>query len=529
MSPSRRLARPSALALCLVGLSALATSQQTASFPPNHPGITYSDYACAHIGPSRASFDRDLAVDWACHLEDMSPGVRATFLVDASQVRFQFQYFYAGFTCGLQRPERVSWEFGLVVDGVRRPTGTRNPLYPMFFGTTPWISLGTSPGTHAITLTWPSGADVDFLGVELKETRTDAAPRLLSAPPRTDPLVTVFGDSITQGLGATHVLNTYPVRLGALMGWRIVNLGFAGRNTVPPDAWLAAGFPAHSGGLTATPELILLAIGSNDFNLIDDVHTKTARFEENYDDWLRQFRSFLPTTPVLCLTPLPRGDEHVILDRTMEEYREAIRRVIELRADPNVYLFEGRDLIGLPPLPDDPLFDSAGLHPTDAGCEQIAQRLVAFNLARNAGFELRPLENCQEIEAPEPYLWNDDGPGASEVVASPNGNRALELSPSGNRTQLVHGLNEGDRVTLSAYGKATVPGNAGRVLLEFLDASGNEVASPVLLGFSQGTWRRLERNATVPAGTVVGRLRLAKGPGPGQFLVDDVALTLQSF
>lgn len=529
MSRSRRLARPLALILCLLGLAARTAGQQVASYAPDDPRIAYSDYSCGHIGPKRASFDRDLLVDWACHLEDMSPGVRATFQVDASQVRFELRYFYAGLTCGLERPERVSWEFGLVVDGVRRPTGTRNPLYPLFEGSTPWVSLGTAPGTHQVTLTWPSGADVDLLRVHLRETRSAAQPVLLDAPPHTEPLVTVFGDSITQGLGATHVLNTYPVRLGAMLDWRVINLGFAGRNTVPPDSWLAAGIPAHTGGLAPVPDLLLLAIGSNDFHLIADLHTKPGKFEENYAEWIRQFRMLQPTVPILCVTPLPRGDECEILDRTMEEYREAIRRVIEARADPRIYLFEGRDLVPLPPLPGDPLFDASLLHPTDLGCEQIAQRLSRFNLVRNAGFELRPMSGCQESEAPEPYLWTDAGPGESVVASGPGGNRALTLSSSGNRTQLVHGLSEGDRVSLDAFGMATIAGNSGRVSLEFLDANGLEVASPLVLAFSQSSWRRLARQTTVPPGTVLGRLRLAKGPGPGQFLVDDLGLTIVTF
>src|SRR6185503_19334809 len=264
MSLARRLARPLVRAglPVLLGFPALVAAQQFADFPPDHAGIFYSDYACAHIGPERASFDRDLAGTWVCHQEEMSPGVRATFVADASHVRFELDYAFAGFSCGTGFPVPLSWEFGLVVDGVRKPAGARNPLYPLTQGSTPWIHLGQGSGSHQITLIWPSGADVDLRRVYLKDTRGKSVPTLLDAPVRSQPQLTVFGESITQGLSATHVLNTYPVRLGALEDWSVVNLGFAGRTTQPTDAWLAAGSTSCVGGRATSPDFLLLAIGS---------------------------------------------------------------------------------------------------------------------------------------------------------------------------------------------------------------------------------------------------------------------------
>lgn len=527
MSLARRLARPLVRAVlpALLGVPALA--QQFADFPPDHPGIAYSDYACAHVDPERASFDRDLPSTWVCHQEEMSPGVRASFLVQATHVRFELEYLFAGFSCGSGFPVPLSWEFGLVIDGARRPTGARNPLYPLTQGSTPWVSLG-SGGPHQITLIWPAGADVDLRRVHLKDMRSGSVPALLGPPVRVQPQLTVFGESITQGLSAAHVLGTYPVRMGAANDWKVVNLGFAGRTTVPNDAWLAAGFPACRGGVATSPDLLLLAIGSNDFHLLNDVHTKVDKFEDRYEEWLDQFRSLQPTLPILCLTPLPRGDECAITTRTMEQYRERIRDVIEERADPRIYLFEGRDLIALPPAPGDPLFDAALLHPTDLGFEQIAERLNRFNLVRNPGFELRPLVNCTEVAEPEPYLWTSTGPGESIVTLGPGG-RQLALSASAARSQMVYGLSEGDRFSLKASGLATSAGNLGRITLEFLDANGDLVAAPLALDFNQTAWRRFARQGTAPAGTIRTQLTLAKAPGPGQFLVDDLELTVTEF
>jgi lysophospholipase L1-like esterase len=527
----RRFARPFlwAAAVSLCALPALATAQQTASFAPNDARIVYSDYACAHIDAQRAGFDRQLEGDWICHQEEMSPGVRATFLVNATHIRFGLEYLFAGFLCGLETPIPLSWEFGLIVDGVRRPTGARNPLYPMTpDDLTAWVTLGTSPMPHRVTLVWPSGADVDLRSVELRQGTGTALPALLPQPPRAQPILSVFGDSIMHGLNASHVMNTLPVRLGILEDWSVINLGFAGRTTQPTDAWLAAGLSACLDGRAAPrPDLLLLSIGSNDFHsFFTDTYTKIEKFEQRYRDWLEQFRLRQPTVPILCLTPLPRGDECRIKNRTLEEYRERIRALVEARADARIYLFEGRDLVPLPPRAGDPAFDSLLLHPNDLGFEQITARLSQFNLVRNPSFSLRPQAGCLESATPEPYLWTNAGTGTSQVTSS-NNERVLALAPLGSRTQLVYGLSAGDVFTLRGSGLTT--GEPGRISLEYLDASNHEVAAPVVLDFPWSTWRRVARQDVVPAGAVRGRLRIAKAAGTGQFLVDELELTVAQF
>jgi lysophospholipase L1-like esterase len=528
MSPRDRSLFRSA-AVWLAVLATLASAQQDASFAPDDPAISYSDYACAHIDANRASFDRELVADWICYQEKMSPGVRATFLADASQVRFELDYDFAGFLCGLAPPEPLSWEFGLIIDGVRKPSGSRNPLYPITAGSTPWIHLGAGTGLHHVTLVWPCGADVDLVRLHLKETRDASKPRLLSPAPRDQPVLTIFGDSISQGLNASHVLNTFGVRLGALLNWRVINLGFAGRAVQPLDAWTAAGSYACADGVASAPDLVLLAIGSNDFHFIGTLFTKLDKFEQRYRDWLAQFRSLRPDTPILCLTPLPRGDECQIGTRTLEQYRERIRKILAELHDPRIYLFEGRDLIALPPRAGDPLFDEFLLHPTDAGCDVIAERLRGFNLIRNPNFALLPLAGCKEASGDEPYLWEDGGLEEGRVETGPGGNRLLALDSGARRSQVIHGLSAGDRYTFELSGLLTSPAQAGAVTLAFFDAHDEPVGVPLTLTFTQTTWRRPTRTGTVPDGARYGRLTLAKDSGSGQFLVDDAELTLVGF
>jgi len=506
-----------------LALAVVSTAQEV-HVTPDDPGVAYSDYACAHIDAFRAAFHRELADTWVCHQEEMSPGVRASFVTDANQVRFELEYRYAGFFCGWLPLQRLSWEFGLIVDGVARPTGERNPLYPLSGTSTPWIHLGSTSGPHTVTLVWPSGADVDLRAIHLRH--PDFEPVLLAPPERVGPTLTVFGDSITHGLSASHVLQTYPTRLGARNEWKVVNLGFAGRNTQPTDALLAAGITSCPDGATTVPDILLLAIGSNDFHLVRGVHTNILKFEDHYRGWLDTFRSIHPTTPILCVTPVPRGDECGIKSRALESYREVIRRVIFERDDPHLYLFEGRDLIALPPSPGDPLYNADGLHLTDAGFQQYADRLGAFNLIRNPGFELRPMVQCAEVTDPVPYLWGEGGTGPSAVTQDGQGNRILDLMPGGARSQEIVGLSAGDEFTFRVSGRITSSGNPGTITLEFLDAQGNLVGDAAPLQFMLTEWRRVTRRGTAPPGTARGRLTLSKALSPGHFLVDDLELTL---
>jgi hypothetical protein len=324
-------------------------------------------------------------------------------------------------------------------------------------------------------------------------------------------------------------LNAYPSRLAILRDWRMVNLGFAGRPAEPTDARLAAGRSECSSGSSEPPTMLLLAIGSNDFRGYGGAFTPLPTFESRFEDWIDEFRALLPDVPILCLTPLPRGDEHVVKTRDLEDYRERMREVLLRRLDRRIFLFEGRDLIAEPPVAGDPLYDAGLLHPTDLGFEQMTERLNRFNLVRNASFELRPLQLGLPVSEPEPYLWSPGGEGTSEVRDGADAIQSLWLSPLSERTQDVLGLSSGDTFTLKAVGQVTNGATPGLVSLEFLDAHGDEAAPALVLSFTQTAWRRSVRTSVVPPGTVRARLRLSKPTGPGQFLVDDLELTVPEF
>ena len=71
-------------------------------------------------------------------------------------------------------------------------------------------------------------------------------------------IVVAFGDSITQGVGATAPEKTYPARLEALVGRKVINSGRAGDTTYQALERLASDVLVHQ------PAVVIIGLGSND-------------------------------------------------------------------------------------------------------------------------------------------------------------------------------------------------------------------------------------------------------------------------
>ncbi|MFY9933531.1 MAG: SGNH/GDSL hydrolase family protein, partial [Streptosporangiaceae bacterium] len=89
--------------------------------------------------------------------------------------------------------------------------------------------------------------------------------RNLEALASADPLWVVLGDSLSQGVGASSiehswVLQTWRALADRGVRYRIVNLSFSGARV---NDVLKRQIPALA-GLSATPELVTVLIGSND-------------------------------------------------------------------------------------------------------------------------------------------------------------------------------------------------------------------------------------------------------------------------
>jgi lysophospholipase L1-like esterase len=139
--------------------------------------------------------------------------------------------------------------------------------------------------------------------------------RNLEALASADPLWVVLGDSLSQGVGASSiehswVLQTWRALAGRGVRYRVVNLSFSGARV---SDVVDRQIPALA-GLSATPELITVLIGSNDIIRRD----LRARLPEHY----RAMLSALPAGALVATVPRTRGVQ-AELNRMVHEAQAA--------------------------------------------------------------------------------------------------------------------------------------------------------------------------------------------------------------
>lgn len=466
-------------------LLAGAAFAQSISIAPNDPGIAWSGVMAASIDATRASFSRPGTA--ALYAVDMTPGVRASFRTDATQVEVVVDYQWIA----------ILPEFSVEVDGVPQPKIGAGTIG----ATTLVVTTQPTPVPRVVTIVWPVGADVDLLSIQL----TGGSAQLLPyAPPRPSQRVVCFGDSITQGVYTSEPNQTFPALLGKAHGWSVINAGFAGHYVVGSDG-------AVIGALQ--PTLVVIAIGTNDFAY----QTPLTTFGAEYDQWIASFRAQpgCSEVPIVCVTPAMRTDE---LGRpiVLEDYRHCIRGIVALRSlsDANLNLLEGWDMV-----PVDPALFPDGLHMSDVAFEHYAQALGTMNLVRNPGFELlRP----GQLEG---HLWEDLGNSSTSLSSVFSGLQSMRIATGGARRQRILGLGAGECYQLTAKVRIEGLADVGRIALEFLDASDTIVGTSES-NVTARNWHSVQLRGIAPAGAVQARLVLDKPAGPGAMFVDDLLLPL---
>lgn len=81
-------------------------------------------------------------------------------------------------------------------------------------------------GVHNYTVVWPSGADIDFLGLTLAPNHHGQPAALLASAPPPALRYVAHGDSITQGFCGDG--DSYPEQLARIAGWTPVDMGIQG-------------------------------------------------------------------------------------------------------------------------------------------------------------------------------------------------------------------------------------------------------------------------------------------------------------
>jgi lysophospholipase L1-like esterase len=141
---------------------------------------------------------------------------------------------------------------------------------------------------------------VNLVESEIKPYAQGWQERNLEALAAAGPLWVVLGDSLSQGVGASSiehswVLQTWHALAGRGVRYRILNLSFSGARV---SDVLTRQIPALA-GVSATPDLVTVLIGSNDIIRRD----LRARLPANY----RAMLSALPAGALVATVPRTRG------------------------------------------------------------------------------------------------------------------------------------------------------------------------------------------------------------------------------
>ena len=169
-------------------------------------------------------------------------------------------------------------------------------------------------------------------------------------PAKKNEKVLWLGDSITQGYGPLRSAMTYVSVANRLLNYDIINQGIGGYIYDKKSLMKMDGY---------TPDKIIVALGTNQFGC------ETMKDVEEYYETLI---SLYGETPVLCVTPLWRGD---VPDGfpTLKRFCENVKQIAGKY--PNVKIVDGFTLV--PHLPE---YFRDNLHPNELGCETYGRNLV---------------------------------------------------------------------------------------------------------------------------------------------------------
>lgn len=243
------------------------------SYPANDPAISYSDCVAPTFVNGWARFQRPIA-DPGSDYQYCMPGARHRFMSNAPSVSVQLRW--NGLVTRTDARNLIGHVFvdGVFVQDFQTPAGINVVTTGAVV-----ITMGSSTNRlYEIILPYADG--VEFGGVEVDPTYVVTA-----APPRTGPLMVCLGDSITQGFLSTDTRRSWPFLLAQAKGFRCINLGYGGRQTVPSDGTAAANL---------NPDRITVLLGMNDFL----GQRPVADYKADLKQLLMNIHAVAPTVPV---------------------------------------------------------------------------------------------------------------------------------------------------------------------------------------------------------------------------------------
>lgn len=159
-----------------------------------------------------------------------------------------------------------------------------------------------------------------------------------------------LGDSITQGFGPLRSAHTYVSVANRLLNYDIINQGVGGYIYDPNILVDMGGY---------RPDKIIVSMGTNQYK------TESMQAVEEYYEKLRELYGEIP---VLCVTPIWRGDEPETAD-VLVEFCQKIKDICAKYS--NITVVDGFSLV---PHCSEYFLDN--LHPNSLGCEMYGRNLV---------------------------------------------------------------------------------------------------------------------------------------------------------
>lgn len=160
-----------------------------------------------------------------------------------------------------------------------------------------------------------------------------------------------LGDSITQGFGPLRSSQTYVSVANRYLNYDIINQGIGGYVYDKFSLDKMEGY---------TPDKIIVALGTNQYG--DDCR---KNIEEYYD----KLTQIYGNTPILCITPIWRGDNLEGIP-TLIRFCDMLKDIV--KNYPQVIMVDGFELV---PHLSEYFLDN--LHPNQLGCEVYGRNLVA--------------------------------------------------------------------------------------------------------------------------------------------------------
>lgn len=280
--------------------------------------------ACQYSVPQMKYFRT--TVDFLWERCDATSGKTLEFTTEAKKVSFDYRFVWMG----------SADSFELCVDGQLTKI-----VYVKDIPEKGKITFEMEEGKKDVIIYLPADATV-----QIKNFETDKE----VVPAKKGAKVLWLGDSITQGYGPLRSAQTYVSVANRLLNYDVINQGIGGYIYDKKSLMKMEGY---------NPDKIIVALGTNQYG------TESMKDIEEYYEVLT---SIYGKTPILCITPLWRGDNMEGVP-TLVKFCEKIKDIVS-KYD-NIKVVDGFSLV--PHLQE---YFRDGLHPNSLGTEVYGRNLV---------------------------------------------------------------------------------------------------------------------------------------------------------